>query len=116
MGTPKSNAVQKESPSEYLVYDSGVQDSMLPDSVLARSLPLFNQKAIQAAINNIKGMLFSGYRARIYVLSEGLQDNRIDSIRVDICIDYSVGLGKVKDTLVLAASNASLERSSDTVG
>lgn len=103
MATTKANAVQPETPTEYIVFDSHVPEISCGDNLLSRSLPKISANLLRTAVNDIKGANFSQCRTRIWYCPSGYDNNPHDTLKLGFEAVYRPGMGKVTEELVSLA-------------
>lgn len=100
MATPKTNAVQKDHPSVYCIYDSTLPEPMYGDDVLTRSISKARTRFIATALNDVKGLVFSDTRLRLFYCAEGFEGNPGNTLKLEFTALYGTGMGKVASNLV----------------
>lgn len=100
MAGVKTSAVQEKEPSIYVVYDSSLPNASYEDDILNRSISRARTKFIGVALNDLKGLMFSGSRLRILYCESGFDGNTADTVKLEFSAVYNTGMGKVKDNLV----------------
>lgn len=116
MATSKSNAVPSTNPSEYCVFDSDVPSIDAGDNLLTRSLPKATGQLLKTAINDVKGVNLSKYRARVFFAPDGYNGNLYDTVRIEFTALYRLGVGKVASELVALARQREGEGTNGEVG
>lgn len=105
MATPKTNAVPPTEAPRYIVFDSTVPTISSGDNQLTRSLPKVTQQLLKTAINDLKGVMFSYCRTRVWYYPEGYNGNPNDRLYLEFTSLYSLGMGKATAELVALAGH-----------
>lgn len=116
MAGSKPNALQVDNSPAYIIFDTDVPALSSGDNVLTRSLPKVTQSLLKTAINDIKGVMFSKCRTRVWYRPEGYNGNPNDRLHVEFTALYSTGVGKVATELVSLARQRSGDESQTDVG
>lgn len=106
MANAKSNALQKDHPPVYCIYDSALPEPMYGDDVLTRSIAKARTRLIATALNDVKGLVFSNTRLRLLYCQEGFENNPGDTLKLEFTALYGTGMGKVATNLVSFAGQS----------
>lgn len=116
MAGSKPNALQVDNSPAYIVFDTDVPALSCGDNALSRSMPKTVQALLKTAINDLKGVMFSKCRTRIWYRPEGYNGNPHDRLHLEFTALYSIGVGKVATELVSLAGQRDGKSPSDEVG